>query len=128
VIVILLLRVPETPETLTENVPVAALAFAEKVSWLVVVAGLVPNVAVTPLGKPDAVKFTLPLNPFAGLMLIVVNPDAPWRKATVEGAADSVKLGCGADGGQLFTRFATFTVPIPVAKSQPTLVPYAGRN
>ena len=76
-IVTLLLRVPEVPVTLTLNTPVAALAFAEKVTWLVLVAGLVPNVALTPLGKPDAVKFTLPLNPFTGLIMMVVNPDPP---------------------------------------------------
>ena len=75
--VTLLLSAPEAPETLTENVPVAALAFAEKVTWLVLVAGLMPKVAETPLGKPDTVKFTLPLNPFIGLMVMVVNPEAP---------------------------------------------------
>ena len=63
--------------TLTLNTPVAAPLVAENVTWLVLVAGLVPNVAVTPLGKPDAVKFTLPLNPFAGLTLTVVKPDPP---------------------------------------------------
>ena len=128
VIVTLLLSVPEAPETLTLNVPTAALPFAERVTMLVLVAGLVPKVAVTPLGKPEAVKFTLPLNPFTGLIVMVLKPDAPWRKVTVEGAADSVKLGCGAADGQLFTRLTAFTVPMPVAKSQPTFVPYAGAN
>ncbi len=56
VIVTLLLSVPEAPETLTLNVPTAALPFAERVTMLVLVAGLVPKVAVTPLGKPEAVK------------------------------------------------------------------------
>ena len=63
--------------TLTLNRPVAAPPLAENVTWLVLDVGLVPNVAVTPLGKPDAVKFTLLLNPFAGLMLTVVKPDPP---------------------------------------------------
>jgi len=128
VIVALLFRLPEAPEMVIAKVPVAELPVAVKVTRLELVAGLVPNVAVTPLGKPDAVKFTLPLNPFTGLIVMVLNPDAPCRKANVEGAADSVKLGWGADVGQLFTRFAAFTVPIPVAKSQPTFVPYAGAN
>jgi len=77
VIVTLLLSAPEAPEMLTLNVPVAALPVAVKVTMLVVVAGLVAKVALTPLGKPDAVRFTLPLNPFTGLIVMVLNPDAP---------------------------------------------------
>ena len=77
VIVALLLRVPEKPVTVTMKVPVAAVPLADKVRRLVVVAGFVPKRALTPLGKPDAVKFTLPLNPFTGLMVMVVKPDAP---------------------------------------------------
>jgi hypothetical protein len=123
VIVTLLLRVLEAPETVTLNVPVAALPVADKVKRLVLVAGLVPNMAVTPLGKPDVVKVTEPLNPFTGLIVTVVKSEAPWRNANVEGDADNVKLGCGADVGQLFTKLAALTVPMPVAKSQPTLVP-----
>ena len=127
-IVALLFRLPEAPEMLTAKVPVAELPVAVKATRLVLVAGLVPNTAVTPLGKLDAVKFTLPLNPFTGFIVTVLKPDSPWRNVNVVGDADSVKLGCGADVGQLFTRFAAFTVPIPVAKSQPTFVPYAGAN
>ena len=122
-IVALLLRVPEEPVTVTVKVPVAAVPLADRVSRLVVVAGFVPKKALTPLGKPDAVKFTLPLNPFTGLIVTVVKPDAPWRKVNVPGDVDSVNPGLGADDGQLFTKFAALTVPMPVAKSQPTCVP-----
>jgi hypothetical protein len=43
---------------------VATVLIADKVNELVeeVVAGL--NAAVTPVGSPDAARFTLPLNPF----------------------------------------------------------------
>jgi hypothetical protein len=34
---------------------------------------------------------------------------------------ESVKLGC--DDGQLFTKLAALTLPMPVAKSHPRLVP-----
>jgi hypothetical protein len=122
-IVALPLRVPEEPVTVTVKVPVAAAPLADSVSRLVVLAGFVPNRALTPLGKPEAVKFTLPLNPFTGLIVIVVKPDAPWRKVKVPGDVDSVNPGWGADNGQLFTKFAALTVPRPVAKSQPTCVP-----
>jgi len=119
----LLLSAPEAPEMLTLNVPVAALPVAVNVTRLVLVAGLVPNIAATPLGKPDAFKFTLPPKPFKGLIVTVLKPDPPCRYVNVVGEAESVKLGCGADVGQLFTRLAALTVPIPVAKSQPTFVP-----
>ena len=124
----MLVRLPDVPVTVTVNVPVAAELDAVRVRLLVDVAGFVPNVAVTPLGTPDAAKVTLLLNPFAGLIVMVVEPNDPCRIVKVVGAADSVKLGGGADDGQLFTKFAALAVPMPVAKSHPTFVPYAGAN
>jgi hypothetical protein len=76
VTVALLLRLPAVPVTVNVNVPSTAVLVADKIKRLVVVAGLVPKVALTPLGKPDAAKFTLLLNPFRGLIVIVVEPPA----------------------------------------------------
>jgi hypothetical protein len=42
------------------------------------------------------------------------------------GDAAIEKFGLGPEAGQLFTRFVAFSVPIPVEKSQPVAVPYAG--
>ena len=61
----------------TVKAPVAAVPLADRVKTLLAVAGFVPNVALTPLGKPDADKVTLPLNPFTGLMETVVEPELP---------------------------------------------------
>ena len=119
----MLLRLPAAPVTVTVKVPVAAALLADNVSRLVVVAGFVAKETLTPLGSPDAVKFTLPLNPFTGLIVIVVEPNAPWRSVKLAGEADRVKLDCGADDGQLFTKLVALTVPMPVAKSQPAFVP-----
>jgi hypothetical protein len=77
VIVAVLLRLPEVPVTVTVKVPVAAVPVADRVKRLVVVAGFVPKKALTPLGRPDAVKFTLLLNPFRRLIVMVVEPAAP---------------------------------------------------
>jgi hypothetical protein len=74
--VALLLRLPAVPMTVNVNVPSAAVLVADRVKRLVVVAGFVPNAALTPLGKPDAARFTLLLNPFRGLIVIVVEPPA----------------------------------------------------
>lgn len=75
--VVVLVRVPEAPVMVTVEVPVAAVPLAERVKTLLAVAGLVPNVAVTPVGKPDADKVTVPLNPFRGLIEMVVEPEVP---------------------------------------------------
>jgi hypothetical protein len=66
--------VPDVPVIITVTVPVAAVALAVRVSVLLLVAGLGLNAAVTPLGKPDAERVTLPLKPFDGVMVIVLVP------------------------------------------------------
>jgi|SRR5208282_5337678 len=110
--------VPDVPVIITVTVPVAAVALAVKVSVLLLVAGLALNAAATPLGRPDAERVTLPLKPFDGAMVIVLVPSLPWVMVTLLELAVSVK-----PAGQLFTRLKAFTVPIPVAKSQPVCVP-----
>jgi len=125
---VLLLRLPEVPVTVTVKVPIVALAEADSVKRLVVVAGFVPKTAVTPLGSPEAVRVTLPLNPFRRLIVTAAEPVPLWRKVKLVGDAESVKPGCVEEEGQLLTKLAALTVPMPVAKSQPTLVPYAGAN
>ena len=57
--------------------------------WIPVV-GLVPNDAVTPLGRPLAASVTLPLNPFAGFTVIVLVPEAPCAMDRLPGESDSV--------------------------------------
>jgi len=121
--VVVLVKLPEEPVIVTVTVPVVAVPVADRVKRLLVVAGFVPKLALTPLGRPNAVKFTLPLNPLRGLIVMVVEPTAPWGKVTLVGDAERVKLGPVVDDGQLLTKLAALTVPIPVAKSQPTLVP-----
>ena len=69
--------IPEVPVTVTGRVPVAAPEDAVSVNRDVVAAGFGLNVAVTPLGKPDAVKVTLPLKPFCGVTAMVVEIAVP---------------------------------------------------
>ena len=113
------------PLIVTFTVPVVAVLVAVNVTVLVPVAGFGLKPAVTPLGNPDALSVTLPLNPPEGVIVIVDVPVLPCVTDTLLGEADSVKLGVCVDPGQFATRFAAFTVPMPVAKSQPVLVPYA---
>jgi hypothetical protein len=114
-------KLPDEPVTVTVNAPMGVVALAVSVNVLVLVAGFVPNDAVTPLGSPDADKLTLPLKPFCGVTEIVLAPLVPCVIVKPLGDADSAKFG--PDVGQLFTRLVALTLPIPVAKSQPVVVP-----
>jgi len=123
VIVAVLLRLPELPVTVTVKAPIVAMLVADSVKRLLVDVGFVPKLPLTPPGRPDTLKFTLLLNPFKGLIAMVVELAAPWKSVKLVGEAERVKLGCGEDEGQLLTKLAALTVPIPVAKSQPVVVP-----
>lgn len=97
--VVVCVRLPEVPVMVTVAVPVAAVELALSVKELVEVVGLVPKLAVTPEGRPEADRVTLPENPFDGLTVIVLLPLEPCVIVTLEGEADSVKFGVGAAGG-----------------------------
>lgn len=76
-IVVVALNVPEVPVMVTVEVPAVAVALAVSVSTLLLVAGLVPNEAVTPLGKPDAARVTLPAKGLTSVTVIVSVPLLP---------------------------------------------------
>ena len=70
-------KMPDAPVTVTVTVPVVAVLLAVSVSVLVAVAGFGLNDAVTPLGRPDADKLTLPPKPFCGVIVTALVPLAP---------------------------------------------------
>ena len=104
-IVVLAVRLPEVPLIVTVAVPAVAVLLAVNVSTLLPVVGLVAKVAVTPLGKPEAARATLPVNPFCPVTEMVVFPEAPCATLSEAGEAPSVKLGAGL----------TFSITLPVA-------------
>lgn len=65
---------------------------AVNVSTLVLVVEFGANDAVTPLGRPDAARFTLPAGPFTPVTEILVVTDPPWRTLRTTGEASKVKL------------------------------------
>jgi hypothetical protein len=74
------------------EVPTAAAPLAVSERVLVEVVGFVPNDAVTPVGRFEAARVTLPANPFKSLTVIVVTPAVPpCEIETVVGEAASVK-------------------------------------
>ena len=89
-IVVVFVKLPDLPETVTAAVPVAAVLVAVSVSVLVlaVLAGL--NDAVTPLGRPDADKLTLPVKPFCGVTAMVLAPLVPCTIVKLFGDAERV--------------------------------------
>lgn len=75
--VVVAVRLPEVPVIVTVDEPVVAAALAVRVSTLADVAGLVANVAVTPAGRPDAVRVTEPANGLTSDTVMVLVPLAP---------------------------------------------------
>jgi hypothetical protein len=55
----------------------AAEELAVRVSTSVSAAVPAAKLDVTPEGRPDAVNATVPVNPFAGVMVTVLVPDSP---------------------------------------------------
>ena len=121
--VTVLLKLPEVPVMVAVKVPMAAVAPVLRVSVVEAGSGLELKEAVTPLGRPDAEKVTLPEKPFLGVTVMALKPDVPCTMARAVGEAESLKPGCGVPDGQLFTKLVALMVPMPVAKSQPMFVP-----
>ena len=97
---------PDVPVIVTDEVPVVAVLLADSVSKLLPVVGLVPKVAVTPAGRPEAESETLPVNPPDGATVIVELPLLPRVTDKLLGEADSVKFGAGAPAGKVTQLFA----------------------
>ncbi len=92
---VVFVKLPEVPVTVTVTVPVAAVLLAVSVNALVVAVLLGLNEAVTPLGSPDADKLTLPLKPFCGVTVMVLVPLAPCTIVKLFGDAEIVKFATG---------------------------------
>jgi hypothetical protein len=80
----------EVPWMVIVAAPVVAELLAVNVSRLLPVVGLVPNAAVTPLGIPEAVRVTGPVNPPTSVTLMVSVP--PAFRAIVSARAEGVNV------------------------------------
>jgi hypothetical protein len=87
------IKLPDFPVIVTLAAPTVALALAVNVSVLAaaVLAGL--NDAVTPVGRPETVNATIPLNPFAGKMAILAAAPPPSNTLTPVGVDRRLKDG-----------------------------------
>src|SRR5437879_6015271 len=88
--VVVFVKLPDEPVTVTVTVPVVAMLPADSVNVLVLAVLLGLNDAVTPLGRPDADKLTLPLKPFCGVTVMVLAPFVPWTTLRLLGEVENV--------------------------------------
>jgi hypothetical protein len=75
--VVVAVSVPEVPVMVTVELPNVAVLLAVNVSTLVLVVGLVANAAVTPVGRPEAARVTLPANGLTSVTVMVSVALAP---------------------------------------------------
>lgn len=120
---VVLVRLPEVPETVMVAVPSVAELPAVSVRVLVVVVLEGTKEAVTPVGRPDADKLTIPEKFPMGTTVTVVETLAPCATVRLPEAAVKLKPEMGVTPGQLLTRLVALMVPMPVAKSHPVVVP-----
>ena len=66
---------PDVPVIVTFQMPVLAVGLVVNVKVLVVLSGL--NGAVTPLGRPAALRLTLPVKPNRGVAVMVLKTVFP---------------------------------------------------
>jgi hypothetical protein len=118
--VVVAVKLPEVPVIVTVAVPVVAALLAVSDSVLVEVVGFVLKEAVTPLGRPEAARVTLPVNPPTSVTVIVLVPaEPPCVMLTLLGEAESVKLGDDDDGASSPIIPVVFGLPHPVHRSKP---------
>ena len=91
-----LVRLPDVPVTVTMTAPIAAVLLAVSVNVLVPAVPLGLNDAVTPLGRPDAERPTLPLKPFCGVTVMVLAALVPCAIVKLLGDVEREKFGSGA--------------------------------
>ena len=109
-------KLPEVPVIFTVAEPVVAVLLAVSVRTLVPVVGFVPNAAVTPLGRPDAARVTLPVNPPTSVTVIVLVPLPPCVMVRLLGESDNVKVGVDDPARRLISP-VVFGLPHPVHRS-----------
>ncbi len=86
--VAVLVKAPDVPVMVTVDVPVVTVALEVSVNVLVPAVLLGLKEAVTPLGKPEADKLTLPVKPFCGMTVIVLVPIVPCTMVMFAGDAE----------------------------------------
>jgi hypothetical protein len=93
VMVVVRVNVPDVPLMVSVTVPVAAALPALSVKVLAEVALVGLKLAVTPEGRPEIDRLTVPLKPLIGFTLMVLVPMVPCVNVSEAGEADKLKSG-----------------------------------
>jgi hypothetical protein len=128
VIVRLWLKLPEVPVTFMVDVPATTEAPAVRVKVLVPVLLTRLNDAVTPLGKPDAVRLTLPLKPPCGVIVRVLVPLLPCVTPRVLGDAERLKFGTVIVRPMVVEVLVLPEVPVTVTVTVPAVAELLAAN
>jgi hypothetical protein len=89
------LLLPEFPVTVTVNAPVVAVLLAVSVRTVDVAEDVGLNEEVTPLGRPDTLNDTVPVNPGRSVTVMVSVALVPWATERVVGDDARVKPVAG---------------------------------
>ena len=95
VMLVLAVRFPAVPVTVTVAAPNAAPALAAKFNTLAVAVLVGLNEAVTPLGSPDTLRLTVLLNPLSGVTVMLAPPPPPGLILSDVGAGLRANDGMG---------------------------------
>jgi hypothetical protein len=122
VMVVVCVVAPDVPVMVTVAVPVVAVEEAVRVKVEVAVpfaggvTGFGENVAVTPLGRPEALSVVAALKPFKLVMVTVLLPLEPWGTFTELGEAPIEKSGevVVPHPGNLKLAMRVFQLKLPV--------------
>lgn len=87
--VVVAVRLPEVPVMVRRYGPRMAELLTFSVSTVLPLVGLVVNDAVTPLGRPEMVRFTLPVKPSTSFNVMVDVPVPPGLMVRLAGEAVS---------------------------------------
>ena len=95
---VVFIKLPDEPAAVIVTVPMAAVLLAVSVKVLVVAVLLGLKDAITPLGRPDADRLTLPLKPPCGVTVMVLVPLVPCTTVKLLGDIEREKPGGGGGG------------------------------
>lgn len=122
--VVVAVSVPEVPVMVMVDVAAAAVLATVKVITLVEVAGLVPIVAVTPVGRPETARVTPLANGLTSVTVMVSVPLAPWAIDSVAAEGLSEKLPVEDEttvSGKVVVAVVVPEVPVMVIVAVPTV-------
>ena len=83
---------PDVPVIVTVLALTVAVGLAVNVTMEELVVGFVEKTAVTPVGRPEIDRFTLPMNPYSSLTYTYVEPEWPCPTA-IAPEVDNVNVG-----------------------------------